>query len=152
MKLAEALILRADLQKRLEQVRTRLYNNVLIQEGEQPSEQPKDLLTEFMALQTRLTAIIKAINHTNHQTLFDEEKTIAEALTERDALLAERNLYFQAAERASERQDRYSRSEIKNISTIDIKEFQKAANDLAKRYRELDTEIQELNWTTDLIE
>ncbi len=152
MKLAEALLLRADLQKRLEQVRARLFNNVLIQEGEEPSEQPEDLLTEFIALQVKLTAIIKAINDTNHQTPFNQEMTISEALTERDRILAERNLYFEAAERASEKQDRYSRSEIKNISTIDVKAFQKAADDLAQEYRQLDTKIQGLNWTTDLIE
>lgn len=152
MKLAEALIRRADLQKRLEQVRARLYNNVLIQEGERPSEEPTDLLTEFKRLQTELTALIKAINSTNHQTAFNEDWTIADALTERDSLLAQRNLYFQAAERASEKQDRYSRSEIKYLSTIDIKAYQKAANDLAKDYRELDTKIQSLNWTVDLIE
>ena len=40
MKLAEALILRADIQKWIEQVRNRLYNNVLAQEGELPSEDP----------------------------------------------------------------------------------------------------------------
>lgn len=152
MKLAEALLLRADLQKRIEQVRARLYNNVLIQEGEQPSERPEDLLTEFRALQDKLTTIIKAINHTNHQTPFDEERSIADALTERDRLLAERNLYFEAAARASEKQDRYSRSEIKSISTIDVKAFQKATDDLAQAYRQLDTKIQGLNWTTDLIE
>ena len=152
MKLAEALILRADLQKRLEQVRARLYNNVLIQEGEEPSERPESLLKEFMGIEKDLTKLIQAINRTNHQSAFNEELTIAEALVERDALLSQRNLYFQAAERASEKQDRYSRTEIKNVSTIDVKEFQKAADDLAKEYRKLDTKIQGLNWNIDLIE
>lgn len=152
MKLAEALILRADLQKRLEQVRARLYNNVLIQEGEEPSERPESLLKEFMGIEKDLTKLIQAINRTNHQSAFNEELTIAEALVERDALLSQRNLYFQAADRASEKQDRYSRTEIKNVSTIDVKEFQKAADDLAKEYRKLDTKIQGLNWNIDLIE
>ncbi len=152
MKLAEALILRADLQKRLEQVRARLYNNVLIQEGEEPSERPESLLKEFMGIEKDLTKLIQAINRTNHQSAFNEKLTIAEALVERDALLSQRNLYFQAAERASEKQDRYSRTEIKNVSTIDVKEFQKAADDLAKEYRKLDTKIQGLNWNIDLIE
>lgn len=152
MKLAEALILRSDLQKRLEQVRARLYNNVLIQEGEAPSEEPKDLLREFMSIQDRLTTLIKAINRTNNQTPFNDELTISEALVERDALLAKRSLYFSAAAHASEKQDRYSRTEIKSVSTIDIQQFQKEADQLAKEFREFDTKIQGLNWTVDLIE
>lgn len=152
MKLAEALILRADLQKRQEQVRVRLYNNVLIQEGEVPSEEPNELLKEFMAIQDRLTTLIKAINRTNNQTPFNEELTISEALVERDALLAKRSLYFSAAANASEKQDRYSRTEIKSVSTIDIKQFQKEADEFAKAFREFDTKIQGLNWTVDLIE
>lgn len=151
MKLAEALILRADLQKRMEQVRGRLYNNVLTQEGVLPSEDPNILLKEFMALQTELTTIVKAINKTNHQTPFNDELTLAEALAERDGLLARRSILSHAADRASERQDRYSRTEIKTVSMIDVKQFQKDADKLAKEFRELDTKIQGMNWTIDLI-
>lgn len=43
MKLAEALIVRTDFQKRLEQVKHRLLLNAKFQEGESPSEDPKDL-------------------------------------------------------------------------------------------------------------
>lgn len=151
MKLAEALILRADLQKRMEQVRSRLYNNVLIQEGEVPSENPDVLLKEFMSLQTELTRIIKAINRTNNNTLFNDDITLSEALVERDAIMARRTILANAAERASEKQDRYSRTEIKSVSTIDIKKFQNQADILAKEFRELDTKIQGLNWIIDLI-
>ena len=47
MKLAEALVLRADVQKRIAQMRVRLQQSALIQEGEQPPEDPKELLTEL---------------------------------------------------------------------------------------------------------
>jgi len=43
MKLAEALILRADIQKRIEQLKSRLADNAKGQEGENPSEEPKAL-------------------------------------------------------------------------------------------------------------
>lgn len=151
MKLAEALILRADLQKRMEQVRNRLYNNVLTQEGELPSENPDTLLKEFMSLQGELTDIIKAINRTNNNTPFNDDMTLADALVERDSIMARRNLLATAAERASEKQDRYSRAEIKNVSTIDVGAFQNQADKLSKEFRELDTRIQSLNWNVDLI-
>lgn len=47
MKLAEALVLRADLQKRIAQLRERLRQSALVQEGEQPPENPEQLLIEL---------------------------------------------------------------------------------------------------------
>jgi hypothetical protein len=43
MKIAEALALRADLQKRLEQLKQRLVKNARIQEGDVPEEDPGEL-------------------------------------------------------------------------------------------------------------
>ncbi len=47
MKLAEALSLRADLQKRISQLEVRLKNNDRIQEGEEPAENPQELMEEL---------------------------------------------------------------------------------------------------------
>ena len=46
MKLAEALANRADLQRRIEQMRGRLQKSALVQEGESPPEDPQELLEE----------------------------------------------------------------------------------------------------------
>jgi len=46
MKLAEALILRADCQKRLAQLQQRLARSAVIQEGEAPPENPQVLIAE----------------------------------------------------------------------------------------------------------
>ena len=151
MKLAEALILRSDLQKRLEQIRSRLYNNVLTQEGELPSEDPDLLLKEFTSTLDELTDIIKRINNTNNNTPFNDNMMLSDALIERDGLMKMRSLLSSAAEQASQRQDRYSRTEIKYVSTINIQDFQKRADKLSKEHRILDTKIKGLNWNVDLI-
>ena len=151
MKLAEALILRADLQKRMEQIRNRLRNNILIQEGEEPSEDPEILFQEFINTQKELTEIIKKINKTNNTTKFNEKWMLSDALVERDALIQRRSIYSSAVDQASERTDRYSRTEIKYVSTINVKEYQKEVDKLSKEYRELDTKIQGLNWNIDLV-
>lgn len=151
MKLAEALLLRADLQKRIEQIKSRLKNNIMVQEGEAPSEEPEDLLKEFLNNQKELATIIKRINKTNNTTLYNEEWTLSDALVERDILIDKRSVLASSVERASFRLDRYSKTEIKYVSTINVKEIQKEVDKLSKQYRELDTKIQGLNWSTDLI-
>ncbi len=151
MKLAEALILRSDLQKRIEQLKNRLRNNVMVQEGDRPSEEPEVLLKEFDDCLLELTDIIKRINKTNNVTKFNEEWTLSDALAERDKLWEKRLILSHVAEAASVKQDRYSRTEIKYISVVNVKELQKQIDKLSKEYRELDTKIQGLNWTIDLI-
>ena len=151
MKLAEALILRADLQKRIEQIKNRLRNNILIQEGEIPSEEPEDLLKELFNTQRELATIIKRINKTNNETEYNENWMLSDALVERDVLFERRSVLANSVEQASFKQDRYSRTEIKYISTINVKEIQKEVDRLSKEYRELDTKIQGVNWVTDLI-
>ena len=65
MKVAEALALRSDLQKRLEQLKQRLVKNARIQEGDAPEEDPAELQSEFEKSAQELTSLIQRINRTN---------------------------------------------------------------------------------------
>ena len=47
MKLAEALSLRKDLETRISKIKDRLENVVRIQEGDQPVEDPQELMNEL---------------------------------------------------------------------------------------------------------
>ena len=62
MKLAEALLERADLQKRIAQMDGRLENNAQVQEGEKPAEDPKALLKELEEMAVRMEQLVTAIN------------------------------------------------------------------------------------------
>lgn len=152
MKLSEALILRADYQKRLQQLEQRLARCVRIQEGETPPENPEDLIQEAENLLVLLGDIIKKINQTNSHTIFAEGLTIADALAERDILLMRSHLYQVGLDQASYTANRYSSSEIRLISTINIANTQRQKDDISRQYRELDTKIQAINWQTDLTE
>lgn len=152
MKLAEALILRADCQKRFGQLKSRLNTNAKVQEGDKPAEKPHDLIAELGSVSTELLNLIRRINKTNSATAFAEGVTISDALAERDVLALQRAVYADLANTAAISHDRYSRSEVKFISTIKVPEIQKRADELAKQYRELDTRIQELNWQTELVD
>ena len=59
-------------------------------------------------------------------------------------------MYRELAVAAAVKQDRFTKSEVKFASTVDIARLQKQADALAKEHRELDTKIQEANWLTDL--
>ncbi len=152
MKLAEALIERADYQKRIEQLKRRIHMNLRVQEGDEPSEDPVAMLSELSEIRQELTTLIKRINRTNCDIPFDSERTLADALTERDQLYDQRLLLSKVVEEASQHIDRYSQSEIRVVSTVNVKAIQKQVDQLSKAYREMDTKIQGMNWTIDLKE
>jgi chromosome segregation ATPase len=151
MKLAEALIQRADAQKRIAQLQQRLARSAKVQEGEQPPEDPQTLLTEVGTAIDELTRLIQQINRTNAATAFDETRSLTDALAERDTLMTRRNVIAQVIN-AAQAQPRYGRMEIKEYPTVNIAELQEQVDDLSRQYRELDTAIQQLNWTVDLVE
>lgn len=152
MKLAEALILRADAQKRLEQLKQRLYRNAKVQEGDEPGENPAELLAEFERVTEEFKALVRRINRTNAATVFEADITLSDALAERDNLKLKHQVYRDMAVSATVTQDRYTKSEIKFKSTVDIPALQKQADETARTGRELDTRIQQANWVTDLMD
>ena len=85
MKLAEALQLRGDLQKRMHQLSQRLLMNATCQEGEKPAEDPVALLAEFNDCAAQLEDMMARINRTNSETM-TAEGTLTELLARRDCL------------------------------------------------------------------
>lgn len=152
MRLAEALVLRADINTHIAQLHNHIKNNALIQEGEKPLEDPQALLAELTQLLQRLGDLITAINRTNIQITLDQGMTITAALARRDILARQYDLFNSIANAASERFNRYSRSEIRIMTTVDIGTMRHQIDELARQRRELDTAIQAANWATELIE
>lgn len=150
MKLAEALILRADTRKRLEMAKARLLRVVKVQEGDKPAEDPAALLTEIDTLVSSHTALIKRINRTNVVARLDDGRTLAEAIADRDGLRLRHSTITEAIDQAVIRQDRMTKGEIRFATTVNVAALQRQADDLAKDHRELDTKIQAANWTVEL--
>jgi hypothetical protein len=152
MKLAEALILRADYQKRIEQLKQRLLRNAKIQEDDAPAENPNNLIEEMERISTELVRLIQRINATNAATKLGGDQTISDSIALRDVLRLKQALYRDLAQAATVTQDRYTKSEVKFKSTVNVAEIQRQADDLARAYRDLDAKIQEANWLTELRE
>jgi hypothetical protein len=152
MKLGEALAKRAELQGRLGQVRDRLRVSALIQEGDEPPEDPAPLLAELDQIAGELEQLISDINRTNATTRLPSGATLTEALARRDVLGLKHSALKAVADATIQQQARYSRSEIRLVRTFDVADVRKRVDSLAREQRQLDVEIQATNWTVELDE
>ena len=150
MKLAEALSIRKDLQKRIQQLEQRIKSNVKVQEDDEPLEDPNELMKELHSCLMQLEEIIGRINHTNINTKNAEGLSLTQMIAKKDTLTMRigvlRNIYSEATNIL----DRYSRTEIRQECVIDVKQLSKQIDDYSARLRKLDMEIQGLNFLTEL--
>ncbi len=151
MKLAEALQERADINRNIEQLKYRLNNNVLVQEGEKPAENPEKLKLELDSSLERLAYLISHINQTNCETKVDGQ-TLTELIAKKDALSLKIHTYKDIVYTGSQASHRARNTEIKIKSTISIVDWQTEIDKMSKELRLLDNKLQEYNWKTNLIE
>ena len=149
MKLAEALSMRADLQKRIAQLRERLKNSSKIQEGDEPAENPKELFEELDINLVELENLIYRINVTNMHAVHNGE-TLTKMIAQKDALTLRVSSLREVLNHVVEREDRYGRQEIKYVRTIDAAELRREVDSYSRQLRVLDLKIQSLNWAVDL--
>lgn len=146
MKLAEALLLRADLMKKIEHLQYRITPLLIVSDDRLPQEDPAELMAQLRKTISDLESIIIRINKTNNETLVEGEGVLMEALAKRDSLkmLAEklRNI------RQSAQVNNISDKNLK--TTIDIKKLQAEMDQTGRAFREIDSKIQEINWFTEL--
>ena len=152
MKLAEALLKRAQLRENRQRLEKRINDNAMVQEGDEPAEDPKALLPLLDASMQEMQNLIVQINRTNAATAFSGTETIADALARRDILADELKIYKGIYDRLAIQRDRYTATEIRFVRCLDPADIQKKIDKLSQEYRELDTALQALNWTVDLQE
>ncbi len=150
MKLAEALQERADLNRRIEQLNSRLYRNSKVQQGGKPEEDPAELISELDGCISRLEYLIAKINICNCNTKTPDGKSITELIAKRDCLKIKIDAYRDLAGNASSLCDRVTRSEIVILSTVDVRALQKQIDAMSRELRCTDNMIQQLNWLTEI--
>ena len=151
MKLAEALQERSDINKRISELRRRLGNCLLVQEGEEPAEDPLDLLNELDSSTERLETLVASINETNCNTKVNG-MSLTEIIARKDALSLRHSAYKELVYTAGNNTYRARGTEIKVKAVIKAAELQKTVDSLAKEIRQLDNLLQETNWKTELAE
>ena len=150
MKLAEALQERVDLRTKIDELRSRLTNNALVQEGDDPAEDPQELLSALDAAVARSEELTARVNRTNCLTRAGEG-SITELIARKDALSLQLSVYRNLINEASQSARRARGTEIKIVSAVNVRALQKKADGLAQELRRTDNRIQELNWTTELL-
>jgi hypothetical protein len=154
MKLAEALALRADATRRIEKLRGRIVDNARYQDGEEPAEDAASLLVQTGEACAELESLIRRINRTNAVARLGAG-TITDAIARRDILKLRHSVITAAADAAAGRERGWSRqlrSELTFISALPVADLRAQADDVARRLRELDTDIQRTNWEADLLD
>jgi len=154
MKLAEALLVRGDLQSDINQLKVRLKKNAQTKEGGAPAENPRKLIEKVNAAAEELRVLIRRINKTNANTELEPGQLLSEALCDREALKIRHSAYNELAEAATIHYGDSYRSEIllKLQSTVEVSDIRKEAHGIASAYRRLDHKIQAKNWQVDLLE
>lgn len=151
MKLAEALLLRSDLQTKLASLQQRINNNILIQEGDSASEDANALIQEAFAVNTELHQLIERIHYTNAQAQTIHGRALLNVLNQRDQLTQQHRIVQQAIDSSRRENGRYSSSEIRWVKTISVADFQQQADKISQQLRQNNLEIQASNWQVDLI-
>lgn len=151
MKLAEALALRADLSTRAAQLANRAAQNSRVQEGDEAEENSAALLARFEETSAELESLVTNINVTNLATEVRPGLTMTAALARRERLRSLHQLLTRIADEGSARPGRYSRTELRTLSTVDVPSLRERAEATARELRELDSRVQETNWLTELI-
>lgn len=151
MKLAEALIERADLKQKIAIINERIYNNAKIQEGTNPNEDVGELLKELDKKLDRYNYLIVHINKTNELATNKSGETISAMIAKRDVLTEKLKSYSGLVTSGSAIVDRISHSEIRILPSFNVADAQKVLDGISQQIRVIDTAIQELNWATELL-
>jgi len=152
MKLAEALLLRADLKKKLASLRERIVSNAVVQEGDSPHEDPVELLAQAFGVMQELEDLAARIHETNLTAKTPDGLSLTRTIARRNLLESKHGLLVAALAGTKKEPDRYGVREIKWVATLEVRKLQKQADDLAKTLRELNARLQEANWNVTLVD
>lgn len=151
MKLAAALQLRAELQNKSDSLQKRICDNLRVQQGELPLEDPQELLKELLQVNDSLADLIGRINTKNNQVTLPDGRLLGQALIQRDSIMKKRKALTAIADSAFGREIRMPRViDVKMTVTLSMHDLHSQIDDLSRQFRELDNTIQSVNWSTEL--
>ncbi|MEX0653017.1 MAG: DIP1984 family protein [Phycisphaeraceae bacterium] len=88
------------MQTKLASLTERITANAMVQEGDQPQEDPLALIRQADDLLADRQALVERINTANQQARVDEQRTVAQAIAQRDRLTKMHSILHAALEAA----------------------------------------------------
>lgn len=150
MKLAEALLLRADIQKKLASLQARVQRYVVVQEGERPAEDPQAIFRQIETIADELQRLVFAINRANLHNKIKTGESLTESLAKRDILVLRHRILQSVVDACAKPPERYGVKEIRWVTTVDVAQIQSEVDGVAKQIREMNAAIQEAGWQVEL--
>src|ERR1700722_5716989 len=92
MKLAEALLIRADMKKKLASLRERVAGNAVVQQDETPHEDPMELIKVANGVLEELEDLVLRIDAANMATTLPDGRSLAMLIAHRDKLAQQHSL------------------------------------------------------------
>ena len=146
MQLAEALIRRKEHKTRLSDLRRRLENAIVVQEGDQPFEDPEELLALLEATLESYEILIASIHRTNLSARLPDGRSLTEGIVARDILDERMAMLRHLADQAGRVNERVAHSELRYVPTVDVAALRRTVDTNAQERRQLDVMIQATNW------
>jgi hypothetical protein len=150
MKLAEALLLRADIQKKLASLQARAQKYAVVQEGERPAEDPQEILRQIDVVAAELQRLVFVINKANLIHNIKTGESLTEGLAKRDSLVIRHRILQSIVDVCVKPPERYGVKEIRWVTTVDVAALQGQVDGLAKQIREVNAAVQEAGWQVEL--
>ncbi len=148
MKLAEGLLLRADLMKKIEHLQNRIMPVLIVSDDRLPQEDPNKLLAQLRKTIQDLEILIIRINKTNNVTIVEGEGLLMEALAKRDSL----KLLSEKLRNIRRSAQIFNTGDSNLKTTINIEKLQIEIDQAGRAFREIDSKVQEINWLTFLVD
>lgn len=152
IKLAEALLIKAEYEERLESLRSRLMVSAKVQDGNFPPEDPETLMADVQTCLDTLASLSKRISITQSQTLLVSRQTLADAIVDQEILLKKQSIYQSIIEAGIIPPDTYQGSNMRWLVTVNLAGLNRRIEEMIKEYRLLETEIQKVGWSTELVD
>ncbi|OEJ15306.1 hypothetical protein BFL38_13465 [Brachyspira hampsonii] len=150
MKLGEALLKKDEYIKKIDNLKKRVKNNVVVKEDNENNEDPNDLIKEYIETNNELSDLIVKISNKEHTTKLEIGVSISEAIDIRDKLSREMDIYKSVLKEVNSKDFRTAKNEVKMTVLVNVKEMQKEFDKLSKAFNDIDIMIQSANWNTDL--
>ncbi|CAI5756060.1 unnamed protein product [Candida verbasci] len=147
MKLAAGLKKRSDLVKELRTIESSISNGLIIQQGQEQSEDIDALYKTYFDKSKELSDLIMKINETNNN--IQNGVRISDLIHEISSIKNEIS-FVNDILKAGKEKSLSSKDEIRFVSTIDRNQYTTKLNSLKEKSQNLEIKLQELNWQIDI--